>query len=78
MVVGDIGEKVGLNGIDNGFVMFKNYRIKKDNLLNRTGDVNDDGVYESVRRHRNEILKSTFRTFSFRFLASQERFWELL
>lgn len=48
VVVGDIGEKVGLNGIDNGFVMFNNYRINKDNLLNRTGDVNEVGVYESV------------------------------
>ncbi|XP_077292110.1 peroxisomal acyl-coenzyme A oxidase 3-like [Arctopsyche grandis] len=47
IVVGDMGEKIGLNGIDNGFIMFQNYRIKKENLLNRTGDVTASGEYES-------------------------------
>ncbi|XP_063238465.1 peroxisomal acyl-coenzyme A oxidase 3-like isoform X2 [Bacillus rossius redtenbacheri] len=45
VVVGDLGEKVGLNGIDNGFVMFDNYRVPRENLLNKTGDVTPDGAY---------------------------------
>lgn len=42
---GDLGEKIGLNGVDNGFVMFDNYFIPKEFLLSRTGDVTDDGKF---------------------------------
>ncbi|CAH1402461.1 unnamed protein product [Nezara viridula] len=45
IVVGDMGDKIGLNGVDNGFIMFNEYRIPKNNLLNRTGDVTSDGGY---------------------------------
>lgn len=47
VIVGDMGEKIGLNGVDNGFVIFQNYRIPRDNLLNKTGDVSPDGQYSS-------------------------------
>ncbi|XP_046389777.1 peroxisomal acyl-coenzyme A oxidase 3-like [Ischnura elegans] len=47
LIVGDMGEKNGLNGVDNGFVMFQNYRIPRENLLNRTGDVLPNGNYVS-------------------------------
>ncbi|XP_052129624.1 peroxisomal acyl-coenzyme A oxidase 3 isoform X1 [Frankliniella occidentalis] len=54
--VGDIGEKIGLNGIDNGFAMFDNYRIPRENLLNRTGDVTAEGEYESCFQNPEQIL----------------------
>lgn len=47
LTCGDLGEKVGLNGVDNGFVMFHNYEIPKENLLNKMGDVSKDGQYIS-------------------------------
>uniref|UniRef100_A0A0K8TTB3 Acyl-coenzyme A oxidase n=1 Tax=Tabanus bromius TaxID=304241 RepID=A0A0K8TTB3_TABBR len=64
VLVGDIGDKIGLNGIDNGFVMFSNYRIPRENLLNRTGDVTPDGAYESVFSEPGKILGAALESFS--------------
>ncbi|KAF2898696.1 hypothetical protein ILUMI_07471 [Ignelater luminosus] len=54
--VGDMGEKIGLNGVDNGFIMFDQYHIPRENLLNKIGDVTEDGRYvaditDPNRRH---------------------------
>ncbi|XP_050310875.1 peroxisomal acyl-coenzyme A oxidase 3-like isoform X1 [Anthonomus grandis grandis] len=54
VTVGDMGEKIGLNGIDNGFVMFNNYEIPKENLLNKLGDVTDNGQYVTPFRDPNK------------------------
>lgn len=64
ITVGDMGEKIGLNGIDNGFIMFDNYRIPKENLLNRAGDVNDDGTFESVFSEPGKILAAVLESLS--------------
>lgn len=45
--IGDCGEKLGLNGVDNGRLWFDQVRIPKENLLNRFGDVDAEGVYTS-------------------------------
>lgn len=47
VIVGDLGEKLGLNGLDNGFCLFNNYKIPKDFLLSKTGDVDDAGNFVS-------------------------------
>ncbi|CAD6997130.1 peroxisomal acyl-coenzyme A oxidase 3 [Ceratitis capitata] len=64
VLVGDMGEKIGLNGIDNGFVMFSNYRIPRENLLNRTGDVTPEGAYESVFSEPGKVLGAALESFS--------------
>jgi acyl-CoA oxidase len=43
----DDGLKGGLNGIDNGRLHFDQVRIPRANLLNRYGDVAEDGTYSS-------------------------------
>lgn len=46
-LIGDCGDKLGLQGVDNGWIKFTNYRISKEMLLNRFADVNEDGHYVS-------------------------------
>lgn len=43
----DCGPKAGLNGVDNGRLSFDNVRIPGEALLNRFGDVAEDGTYSS-------------------------------
>ena len=45
--VEDCGEKVGLNGVDNGRIWFDQVRVPRENLLNKYGDINDRGEYSS-------------------------------
>jgi len=43
----DDGPKGGLNGIDNGRLHFTNVRVPRENLLDRYGSVDEQGVYSS-------------------------------
>lgn len=43
----DDGYKGGLNGIDNGRLAFYNVRVPSENLLNRYGNISDNGEYSS-------------------------------
>lgn len=45
VIIGDMGHKIGLNGVDNGFLMFDHYKVPRESLLNRTGDVTPSGQY---------------------------------
>ena len=50
----DCGEKMGLNGVDNGRIWFDHVRVPRDALLNRYGGVNAAGVYESPIENPNK------------------------
>jgi acyl-CoA oxidase len=50
----DSGEKMGLNGVDNGRIWFDHVRVPRDALLNRYGNVNERGVYESAIENPNK------------------------
>ena len=43
----DCGEKLGLNGVDNGRIWFDHVRVPRENLLNRFADVSAEGEYSS-------------------------------
>lgn len=43
----DCGEKLGLNGVDNGRLWFDQVRVPRENLLNRYADVTPEGEYVS-------------------------------
>ncbi|MEU7791672.1 acyl-CoA dehydrogenase [Amycolatopsis sp. NPDC049159] len=43
----DCGLKAGLNGVDNGRLSFDNVRVPREALLNRFGDVDENGTYSS-------------------------------
>ncbi len=43
----DCGDKLGLNGVDNGRLMFDQVRIPRFNMLDRFASVNDEGLFQS-------------------------------
>jgi acyl-CoA oxidase len=46
-VIGDCGPKNGLNGIDNGFLIFKNVKVPLANMLDKFATVTPDGQFKS-------------------------------
>lgn len=54
--ISDCGHKLGLNGVDNGRLVFDQVRVPREALLNRYGDVAPDGTYSSS-------IESTSRRF---------------
>jgi acyl-CoA oxidase len=49
----DCQYKGGLPGVDNGRIMFDNVRVPRENLLNKYGDVAEDGTYTSPIENPN-------------------------
>lgn len=45
--IGDCGDKLGLQGVDNGRIWFDGVRVPRTALLNRFADVTEDGEYIS-------------------------------
>ncbi|KAF2429042.1 acyl-CoA oxidase [Tothia fuscella] len=45
IVIGDIGPKVGYAGMDNGYMLFKNFKIPHKALLSKHSGVDIDGKY---------------------------------
>ena len=50
----DCGHKIGLNGVDNGRIWFDQVVVPKQNLLNRFGDIDQNGKYTSAIENPNK------------------------
>ena len=62
--IGDWGHKKGLNGIDNGWLMFKKFRIPREGLLNNFGDVSEDGVYTTPIENEGKRFANSIASLS--------------
>jgi acyl-CoA oxidase len=51
--IADCGEKLGLNGVDNGRLSFHGVRVDRDALLDRYAQVTPDGEYRSPIENEN-------------------------
>ncbi len=52
--VEDCGDKMGLNGIDNGRIWFDHVKVPMENLLNKFGSITEDGKYKSIIENPNK------------------------
>lgn len=64
VMVGDMGPKAGLNGIDNGFMAFHQYRIPRWCLLDRTGDVSPEGQYITRIKNSSQRFSKSLSSLS--------------
>ena len=54
VTVEDNGYKLGLNGVDNGKIWFNQVSVPRENLLNKYGNIKDDGTYFSEIKNPNK------------------------
>ena len=47
VIIGDCGLKQGVHGIDNGFLVFENFWLPYDSLLDKFCSITSDGIYQS-------------------------------
>ncbi|EFA85005.1 acyl-CoA oxidase [Heterostelium album PN500] len=63
--LGDCGHKVGWNGIDNAWIRFTNYRVPRENLLNRFATITEDGQYLTNISSPNKLFQITISQLVF-------------
>ena len=67
----DMGMKMGLNGVDNGRLSFKDVRVPREAMLNKLNDVLPDATFKSsVERRSQRFFKVTDRLISGRLCIS--------
>ena len=65
IVIGDMGEKIGLNGLDNGFIIFDHYRVSRHSLLNKNGGIDEQGEYVSPFKDPKKKIGASLANLSF-------------
>lgn len=56
VTVGDCGPKLSLNGVDNGFIIFNNYSVPYDALLDKLSQVTAEGKFKSLIKNKEKRL----------------------
>jgi acyl-CoA oxidase len=64
ITIGDCGDKLGLNGVDNGWCTFNDYRIPKDSLLDKISQVDDEGNYASMYENEGKRFAMSIASLS--------------
>jgi acyl-CoA oxidase len=65
VTIREMGIKMGLNGVDNGSLLFDNVRIPRENMMNKYGDVDANGNFSSEVAHiPSRFFKVTERLVS--------------
>lgn len=64
ITIGDCGPKFGLNGIDNGFILFNKFRVPVENLLNKVSGINEKGEFVSAADSENKRFGMTLAPLS--------------
>ncbi len=59
-----MGPKIGLDGVDNGWMMFDRFRVPHTALLDRTGRVDDTGRYVSPFKDKKKRLGTALSSFT--------------
>ncbi len=54
ITIEDNGYKLGLNGVDNGKIWFNQVAVPRENLLNKYGDIREDGSYHSSIKSQSQ------------------------
>ena len=62
VTIEDDGDKLGLQGVDNGRISFDHVRVPRENLLDRYATVGSDGLYESPIENKNRRFFTTIGT----------------
>jgi len=61
----DMGWRMGVQGVDNASLAFRNVRIPRVNMMNRYCDVDENGTFTSESPHRySRFFKVTERLLS--------------
>ena len=56
ITIGDCGKKNELEGIDNGFIIFKGHRAPYDCLLDKFSQITEEGKYKSAIKNKEKRL----------------------
>ena len=60
-----MGNKIGLNGVDNAALLFHNVRIPRENMMNKYCDVDENGNFKSdIKGIQQRFFKVTERLLS--------------
>jgi acyl-CoA oxidase len=62
--IGDCGDKIGLQAMDNGWIKFENYRIPVDNLLNKISNITEDGQFATTISKGSKRFATQVNTLS--------------